>query len=81
MNPSNIPLELLHIETRHQEMIQEAAQQRLIREIREEKPGLLQSVRALFAGSAPAVSHPAPQPRAKTPRRPANPRKANPRTV
>ncbi len=55
MNPSNMPLELMHIEIRHEEMIQAAAQSRLVREVlaaQPEKAGLLQSVRGLFARSA-----------------------------
>ena len=81
MNPSNMPLELMHIEIRHEEMIQAAAQSRLVREVLEaqpEKGGILQSVRALFSPQRTAEAVPVVQPHPVTVK---SKGKATPRTA
>jgi hypothetical protein len=52
MNPSILPLEYIHVEIRHEEMIQEAAQRRLAKEARQAQPSkanALQTVRTFFS--------------------------------
>jgi hypothetical protein len=79
MNPSILPLEMIHVEVRHEEMIREAAHQRLVNEARQAQPSktnALQALRAFFAQSdrqEPVKA--APRPTTKTPA------KAKPRTA
>lgn len=54
MNPSILPLEMIHVEIRHEELIREAEHRRLVNEIREDQPSkanALQTIRAFLSQS------------------------------
>jgi hypothetical protein len=54
MNPSTLPLDMLHVEVRHEELLREADHRRLVTEALDAQPSkanALQTIRAFFAQS------------------------------